>query len=260
MFRHLVLSFFYVLLSLPGVAQNLAQHSSGLVLNDADQHSKGIPGSQSAGPADARISIRRLQVPRKARELYEKALNAWARQALVEAQHNLDQALELDPTFPEALTLRGGIQATRHEWTLAEQSLEAAIHTDPSYPPAYILLAGVYNTQDRYDEAQEAAEHALSAGATTWSLQYEIARALIGKGQYQSALAISDAALRSPHGSLMHLAKAHALLGLRKYPEAAAELTTYLRDDPRGEISQDARSLLDRVQSLVSHETSEQHQ
>lgn len=216
----------------------------------------GAPKFLVSDPPDrqeARISIRRLKVPRKARQLYEKALNAWVRQAQVEAQHNLDQALELDPTYPDALALRGCIQATNRQWTLAEQTLQAAIQSDPSYPPAYIILAGVYNTQDRYDEAQVATESALSAGATVWSVQYEIARALIGKGQYENALGISDAALRSPHGSLMHLAKAHAMLGLRKYPEAAAELRTYLRDDPAGDGSQDARNLLERLQGLVSH-------
>ena len=74
--------------------------------------------------------------------------------------------------------------------------------------------------------------------------------ALIGKQQYQDALAVSDAALRSNHGSQMLLAKAHAMLGLQEYPEAAAQLRTYLRDDPAGEGSQNARDLLERLQSL----------
>ena len=252
MFRYLVLVSLYLCFSRPGVAQNVMDQSTGLVLKDADQPSEVTQGARSAGSADVRISIRRLKVPRKARQLYEKALNDWRKQADRETQRNLDQALKLDPTFPEALTLRGGIQAVNRQWTLAEQSLQAAIQSDPGYAPAYIILAGVYNMQDRYDEAQAATEHALSAGAATWSVQYEIARALIGKQQYQDALVISDAALRSTHGSLMHVAKAHAMLGLRKYPEAAAELRTYLRDEPAGEGSQDAHNLLERLQSLGS--------
>ena len=252
MFRYLVLFSFYVLSSLPCFAQNLADASPGHAVNDPDQHSKTIPGGRSVGSAEARISIRRLKVPRKARQLYEKALNAWARQVHVEAQRDLDQALTLDPAFPEALTFRGGIQAANQQWTSAEQTLQAAIQSDPSYAPAYVILAGVYNTQDRYDQAQEATEHALLAGAVTWSVQYEIARALIGKGQYEKALAISDAALRSPHGSLMHLAKAHAMAGLLKYPEAVTELRTYLHDEPAGEGSQDARSLLERLERFAS--------
>lgn len=252
MFRYRVLFSFCLLLSLSCVAQNLVEELPGNPPHNANQPTNKVADTPSVGPTETRISVRRLNVPRKARQLYEKALDAWARQADAEAQRKLAQALELDPTFPEALTLRGGIQAFNQQWTLAEQSLQAAIQSDPSFPAAYVILAGVYNTQDRYDEAQQATERALQAGAATWSVQYEIVRALIGKGEYENALAISDAALRSRHASLMHLARAHAMLGLRKYPEAAAELRTYLRDDPSGEGSQDARTLLERLQSFLS--------
>jgi len=252
MFRYLVLFSFCLLVGLSGVAQNLAEELAGNPPDNANQRTKKVADARSVGPTETRISVRRLNVPRKARQLYEKALEAWSRQARADAQQKLDQALHLDPTFPEALTLLGGIHAADQQWNSAERSLQAAIRSDPSFFPAYVILAGVYNSQDRYDEAQDATERALSAGAETWCVQYEIARALIGKGQYENALAISDAALLSKHGSLMHLARAHAMLGLRKYPEAAAELRTYLSDDPSGDGSQDARILLERLQSFVS--------
>ena len=252
MFRYPVVVFLFVLLSLSTFAQSLSDQTTGSTLNNVDQNSGRISDSRSVGPIDARISVRRLRVPRKARQLYEKALEAWRKHAGADAQQKVDQALQLDPTFPEALTLLGGMRATNQQWDAAEHSLQAAIRSDPDYPPPYVILASVYNTEQRYDEGEEAAEHALRAGAATWSVQYEIARALIGKEKYENAVAISDAALLSNHGSLMHLAKAHAMLGLQKYPEAAAELRTYLRDDPAGEGSQDARDLLAKLQSIVS--------
>jgi len=125
---------------------------------------------------------------------------------------------------------------TPQQWEPAEKSLQAAIRSDPNYcAAAYIILARVYNTEGRYDEAQAAAERATSAGVDSWSVQYEIARVLIGKGEYENALAIADTVLRSKHGSLLHVAKAHALLGLRRYPESATELRNYLRYEPGGE-------------------------
>ncbi|HXJ89801.1 MAG TPA: tetratricopeptide repeat protein [Candidatus Binatia bacterium] len=194
----------------------------------------------------------RLRVPPKARHLYEKAVDAWGRKEPAEAQRDVDQALKIDPTYPEALTLYGFIQASLQRWSSAEDGLEAAIKSDPNYWPPYVILASVYNTQGRYDEAQDATRHALSAGANTWSVQYEIARALIGKGEYKDALTITDEALHLKHGSLLHVAKAHALLGLRRYPEAATELRAYLQYQPSGEGSQDAHHILERLQGLVS--------
>lgn len=251
MFRHLVLFSFCLLFSLSAFAQTLASELTPPVVNNSSQPAPIHTRTKSAGVPDARISVQRLRVPHKARQLYENALDAWIKQSPAKAQHKVDQALKLDPTFPEALTLRGGIEAANQQWEAAEQSLQAAIQSDPAYSPAYVILAGVYNTQGRYDDAQEATEHALSVGATTWSAQYEIARALIGKREYENALAIADAALRSNHGSLMHLARAHAMLGLRNYPEAVAELRTYLREDPTGEGSHDALALLDRLNTVI---------
>ena len=96
-------------------------------------------------------------------------------------------------------------------------------------------------------------QQALSAGDDNCHLQYEIARSLIGKREYESALASTETALRStPDQGLLHLAKAHALLGLRRYPQAAEELTAYLRYEPSGNGSVETSNLLHRVQRIVS--------
>jgi tetratricopeptide (TPR) repeat protein len=176
-------------------------------------------------------------------------MDAWLKHKTAEAVHRLEQALQLYPPFPEALTFYGGLQASLQQWEPAERSLRAAIQSDPSYSPAYAVLAGVYNAQARFNEAEEAAQQALSEGADSWDVQYEIARALIGKKDYETALTITDSAMRStPHGSLMHLAKAHALAGLGRYPQAATELRAYLSYQPDGEGSERARDLLNQIE------------
>jgi len=221
------------LFSTPSIAQSVGgTAATGSDQNNTNQKPQYQTGRPVRGAVDARVSVARLSVPRKARQLYEKALEAWQQQKPAEAQRKIDQALKIEPAFPEALTLNGFMQASHRQWASAEQSLQASIRSDPNYCPAYIILAGVYNTQERYDEAQDAAQRATSAGVDTWSVQYEIARVLIGKREYENALAIADAALRSKHGSLLHVAKAHALLGLRRYSEAAAELRNFFVMSP----------------------------
>lgn len=259
MSRHIVFFAIFSFISLPAVSQSSGNDSAERVLNRA-HHPQIIAATRSAKTTEARISVRRLRVPHKARQLYEKALAAWARLASSDAQRKLDQALRLDPEFPEALTLRGGIQASHQQWEPAEESLQAAIDSDPSYSPPYVILAGVYNSEERFDEAQQVTNRAISTGADNWSVQYEIARSFIGKRKYESALAVSDLTLQSDqHGCLMHLAKAHALLGLRRYAEAVAELRTFVHDQPSGDGSQDARELLERLQAVVLQQPGDQH-
>ena len=251
MFRHIVVLAFCTFFPLPGVTQ-ITDSNSEPALDMPARDSGIIRSAPSQGVINAHIFVRRLRVPHKAWKLYEKALAAWERDASGDAERKLDQALKIDANFPDALTFRAAIWAREKQWDSAEQSLEAAIHSDPDYYPAYVILASVYNSQERFNEAEEATGHALAAGGDTWSVQYEIARALIGKGQFRDALVVTDSALRCKHGGLMHLARAHALLGLQRYPEAAVDLRTYLHDEPTGEGSPDARNLLVQLQSFTS--------
>jgi len=231
-------------------AQSRLEKHRASALGNTNQRSGIGLNSRSIATSEARISVVRLREPTKAQRLYEKALKAWIERKPAEAQHRLDQALKIYPTFPEALTLYGGIQGSLQQTKAAEETLQSAIQIDPTYPLAYVVLAGVYNRQSRFDEAKAMTERALSEGLNTWLVQYEIARSLIGKKEYDPALTITQGALRKKHGALLHLAKAHALAGLKRYRQCKTELQTYLHDDPDGEGAQSARDLLVRLQSV----------
>jgi tetratricopeptide (TPR) repeat protein len=250
MLRRVFLLSLVSLLSISASAQFRGQKPSV----DWDPRPQPFPTStksRSMTAAGARISAVRLREPAKARRLLSQASKAWAAQKPAEAERKLKQALDIYPSFPEALTFCGFIQAARRQWDMAEESVHSAIQVDPSYSPAYVVLAGIYNGQSRFQDAQQASEQALVAGANTWDVQYEIARALIGKHEYDRALTVTEKALHNNHGTLLHLAKAYALARLKRYRESVTELRTYLHYQPRGEGSQNARNLLDQLQPLA---------
>lgn len=207
-----------------------------------------LPSQRSA---ESSISIARARVPRKARELYEVAQKTARKHDYLKAQKKLDQALHLYPAFPEALTMQGSIQMDLNQLESAEQSLQAAVRSDPSYGWPYLLLSSLYNRQGRFDNALAMAQWAAALMPDVWLVHYEMARAFMEKHQYALALNTSDAALRTNLGTLLHVAKADALIGLGRYQEAAEELRTYLQYQPAGEASQDAHDLLDKIQSAM---------
>lgn len=253
MFRFSVVFALCTFFSLASVSQALRDEANESGLNNSGPHVLNTPGPRFKGTGETRISVTRLREPRKAQELYNKALHGWKNGHFVEAQKQLDKALKIYPRFPEALTLYGCLDVSLQRWDSAEQEIQAAIQADPSFSPGYIVLAGIYNAERRFDEAQQAIQQALAAGANTWHIQYEIARWLIGKRDYESALATAEAALRSvPDESLLHLAKAHALVGLRKYQQAATELNAFLQYEPAGDGSEQARKLLQKIQKAPS--------
>lgn len=205
--------------------------------------------------SESSISAARLRVPHKALKLYEKAIKPFREHRYDEAQRNINKALHLYPDFPEALTLLGYIQIDLNQWEAAEQSLQGAIRSDPTYGVAYLVLSHLYNMQKRFDDAVEMSQRANVLMPDDWMVAYEKCTSFVKTGQYATALKLGDAALRATRATMLHLAKAHALLGLKRYSEAAVELRTYLSNEPTGEGSQDARDLLDRIQNAANQET-----
>ncbi len=205
----------------------------------------------SSGASEASVSVARLRVPAKARALYNQALKLFIKEKFLEAEGKLDQALKINSSFPDALTLRAGIYLHLRRWEPAEQDFEAAIASDPRFAPAYIGLSDLYNEQSHFDDALRTIQQADALTPGIWNVQYEIARAWIGKHQYDRALAVADAALhaRRPYHCLLHFAKARALIGLRRYSQAQTELQTYLADDRSGD-DRLARDLLNQIQTL----------
>ena len=233
-----------------------AQQSQPLRSSDpgASQARKSDPPlSEMVAPApqlpEHAVSVARLRVPREAQGFYEKARKAFRKNRYAEAEHRLGQALQAYPAFPEALTMLGYIQLSLDEWEPAEQSLRAAVRTDPNFGLAHIVLAFLYNTEHRFDDAAASARRAGELAPDSWVVQFEMTRALLGKGQYDSALSVSDAALHKNRGTLLHVVKAQALMGLKRFREASTELQTYLQYQPAGELAQHAHDLLKEIQS-----------
>jgi len=216
------------------------------------EYSNAITGP-SLRLSEPSISAARLRVPRNARTLYEKSIKPFRKHRYLEAQRRLDQALHLYPAFPEALTMRGYIQLELKQWESAQQSLQSAIRSDSTYGWAYLVLSHLYNMQRRFGDALDMAQRAsgLMPIPDSWMVPYEICRSLMEEHQYALALNVSDAALRSNRGTMLHVAKAHALIGLGRYPEALAELRTYLFYEPAGEGSRDAHDLVDQIQNAA---------
>ena len=205
-------------------------------------------------PSKSSISTARLLVPHRARLLYEKAIKPFREHRYDAAQRHLNEALHVYPAFPEALTLLGYIQLDLKQWEAAEQSLQAAIRSDSTYGVAYLILSHLYNMEKRFDDAVEMSQRASALMPDDWMAAYEMCTSFIKTEQYATAVKLGDAALRTTRGTMLHLAKAHALTGLKRYSEAVVELRTYLSDDPTGEGSQDARNLLDWIQNVANQE------
>jgi len=202
----------------------------------------------------ATVSVAEMRIPDKARKEYEKAEQAFAKQKLDEARARCAKALALVPTYSRALTLSALFDLSDNKLEDAAQKAEQAIKSDVGYGMGYVVLASIYNSLKRYDDAARTLEHGIPLAANLWQAHFEMAKALLGKGDFQRALASADLALRSAPAeyAAVHLVRAHALLGLKSYPLAMAELERYIGADPNGADAANVRKTLDQVKAFVA--------
>lgn len=215
---------------------------------------RGTQVAASRAGNRATVSVAQMQVPDKARRLLEKAQTALDKRKLQEANRYVTEALAVHPDFAEALTMRGLMDLDAKRLDDAATNLEKSIQADRSYGMGFIVLGAVYNLQSRFDDAIRVLDRGLTLMPQSWQGMFELGKAELGKGNYEAAIrrlnkASDLAAVQYPP---LHLAKAHALLGMKNFSEASSELEAYLELDPKSANAPAVRESLDQVRAFVA--------
>jgi len=216
-----------------------------------------IRGSQAAPTRAgnrATVSVAEMKVPEKARDLLAKAQSALDKRKMQEADHYLVEALRVYPNFAEALTMRGLMDLDEKKLDDAAAILEKSIQADANYGMGYIVLGAVYNMQSRFDDAIRVLDRGLTLMPQSWQAMFELGKSELAKGNYESAMRRLNKAgdLAPQEYPPLHLAKAHALLGMKNFSEASSELEAYLEQDPKSPNAAAVRESLDQVKAFVA--------
>ena len=200
------------------------------------------------------VSVAQFKVPGKARDAYKKAQAAMAKQKLDEAAKYVEAALAVYPEYSDALTLRGILKLDAGHMEEACDDLDHAIKSDASNSMAYIALGAAYNTLSKFDDALRTIDRGITLAPTAWQAHFEMGKAFLGKGSFDAALRQLNKAedLGPKEYPLIHLVKAHALLGMKNYSEAMAELQWYLEKAPSDQNSASARQTLEKVRAFAA--------
>lgn len=100
--------------------------------------------------------------------------------------------------------------------------LKSALQKDPKHAPSRLLSAKAYNDIGDYASAEKEAAKALELGANADQAGYELARALLGQGQFQKArdLAKVSPTMRGEDLAKVLVLQGNAQVGLRQLPAA----------------------------------------
>lgn len=217
----------------------------------------GNNGASAAGTADS-VSVADMQVPDKARKALNKARESLAKHRTDDAQKQLARALEIYPHYSEALRERGILSFVIGNAQQAQSDLEQAIKYDPNNGMAYIALAAIFNNQDKFDDAARLLDRGVALMPNMWQGYFELARMDLGKGNFEAALRNSNKAqeLSNTDYAPLHLVRAHALIGVKNYPEAETELEAYLQREPNDTGTAQVRQTLSEVKAFTARASS----
>lgn len=210
----------------------------------------------TGGPAasGASVSAHELGMPRKAREAYRKGMELASKMKPEEGVEQFHRALQEAPGFYEAYYEMGMAYVSLGKNEEAEQAFRLALqHGSKTYAPPFFGLAGVCVNMNKLAEAEATARAGLAIDGNSWQGHYELGRAQLGLGKLAEGEASVQAAKRlKPDFPSVHLLLANVHRRQKNYSALLEDLDAYLRLEPTGPMSDQARNLRDQVKKAVA--------
>ena len=212
--------------------------------------------NQAAAQADgkATVSVAEYKVPPKARDAFHKAEVALSKNRTEEAAKYLAKALDIYPDYAPALTLRGVLSLDRSDANAAINDFDKAIHCDPGFALAYTAMTAALNQLNKFDDALRSADRAITLAPRSWQTYFEMAKAYVGKADYQHALQqLAKAQSFTPaEYAPIHLVRAHVMLAIKDYSNAMNELQAFLTLAPKDPNSAGVQNALEKVKAALA--------
>jgi len=208
---------------------------------------------QVAGQTNNTVSVEQLTIPVSAQVALHKAYEAWQRDDLKQSRILANRALQLHPNYGPAMSLLGILELNEGRPADAIIGLQRAVRFNPNSPRTYLALASAYNELHNHTDALHALSIFKKLSLDSWQLHYEVGRAYLGQGRYEASLDEFDLSQQLAQQELIEIriARAHALMGLRDYPAARAELQTAIRKSPKTPQATESRKLVDLLDAQL---------
>jgi tetratricopeptide (TPR) repeat protein len=197
------------------------------------------PANSMPSPGRYRVSAGRLEVSAKARTHLAAAQREFRKMKFNEAEREIDAALQSDPTFAQAFTMRAFIQLAEKNPRQAVKDAKRAASLDPDDPESFIALAMAYNSLGEFYEAEGTVQRALSLRPESWQGRLELAKSFYGRGDFVVALRELDLGhIDFPDA---HLVRGNVMMSLDRKREAGDEFSAFLREAPNDPRDQQIR-------------------
>lgn len=203
---------------------------------------------RDSSPEAVGSSARPLLAP-KAKEAFDKGLQALGENKLDDAEKHLAEAAKLAPNHPDVLYLQGVILLRRGQAAQAQTVLEKTTQIDPQNARAFTALGMAFINENKYDLAMAPLKQSIQLDPANWETHWTLARALYRQENFDASLLEAQQALGQSHGvePAIELLVAQSQTAVGKFEDSAETLRTFLRTHPNDKGAATAQRWLDRL-------------
>ena len=222
-----------------------------LRFDDANSPQQGTSGSS--------ISVQQFKVPDKARKEYEKAVEEAGKQNTEKALKKLSAALASFACYADALTLKSVLELSAGQPKIAADEAQHAIHCDGSNGKAYFVLGAAFNALGQHQDAIRTLNEGIRFQPEAWQPYYELGKSFLAMNRGSEAVSQLNRAAQLAKNSFpqIYVALASALMSIRDYANARAQLLLFLKMAPSNPDAGKIKTLVARIEAQMGSAQSE---
>lgn len=201
------------------------------------------------------VSAHELSMPPRARQPMKKGMQRlYEKKDFKGSLVEFEQATKEAPSYYEAYEQMGVAYIGLGQIPQAEQAFRKSIELSESkYPAVYFRLASLFCDNRRFAEAEPLARRGLELDSNAWQGHFELARALLGLKQLEAAEKnAQEARTRNSSFPPLYLVLANIHIHTQNYAALVEDLDAYLKLDPNGPMSQQARETRDKIKASLA--------
>ena len=208
--------------------------------------------SQSGSVAPG-VSVKQLQIPRKARKEFEKGRRELQKKNRPEKSLKyFKKAVELYPEYDEAYFQWGMAKLAMNQPAEARELAEQAVIINEENAPAHMLLGMAHRMQGNTELCLASYRRAAELAPGLWLARVELAEVLLATGATAEANGHAERAHElNPKSARSHIVWYEVLQRAKRHQEALAEIEKLIRLFPGDPITPQARAQRDRLRKFL---------
>ena len=208
---------------------------------------------RAAGTSNSSVSVHELSIPEKARKSFEKGRKLLAGKDAASSISEFHRAVAAFPGYYEAYYEMGLAQVELTHPQEAMEAFQKSIETSGGgYAPAHFALGLLLCYKHDFAAAESTLRQGLALDPSSAKGEYALGLALFNLNRLEEAeKGAREAIARSANFAEPYLLLAEIHMRRSDSAALAQDLETYLRLQPNGEHSGQARSLLEQAQRAL---------